>query len=400
MMYVKRDMKERFHKVSEHYNMVALVGARQSGKTTFLKHHMNSHDSSYVLFDDPDVRGLFEEDIKKFETQYVEGYDLSVLDEVHYCDEAGRKLKYLVDMGHNIWITSSSEMILSRDILSYLVGRVSVLKLYPFSYDEFLRGKGQKASTKKIKRRNVWEHIKFGGYPKVVLTEDTEMKKTLLSDLYETMLLKDVARTFSIDDINSLERCAKYLASISSGILNYSKMAGNIGISFQTLKKYLDAMEKSYLIKRVPPYYTNRRKELTKQPKVYFVDTGLRNSVINDFNSEPDGEVFENYVFSELIKKGYDVRYWRSKSKAEVDFIVDTDNILIPIEVKLKASTGKISKSLRSFINTYEPETAILVTYKGEAGEMDVDGCRVIFTDVVNMHKFLNDTDEKIITQT
>jgi len=389
-MYVEREIKERFHKVSEHYKMVAVVGARQSGKTTFLKHQMTPEDSSYVLFDDPDARAMFEEDIKKFEIQFVKGFDLSVLDEVHYCEEAGRKLKYLVDTGHDLWITSSSEIILSRDILSYLVGRVSVIKLYPFSYKEFVRAKDQKATTPEIIKRNVWEHMRFGGYPRVVLTQDTEMKKIILGDLYDTMLLKDLARTFSINDIDSLEKCAKYLASISSEILTYNKMTSNINISFQTLKRYLDAMEKSYLIKRIPPYHTNKRKELTKRPKVYFVDTGLRNKILNEFDLEPDGELFENYVFSELLKKGYDIKYWRSKSKAEVDFVLEADSgEVIPIEVKIRASKQKVSKSLRSFINEYEPEIAIYVTYKGEKGETKVDGCRVIYTDVVEVHEYL-----------
>ncbi|MFO7990765.1 MAG: ATP-binding protein [Thermoplasmata archaeon] len=389
-MYVERDIGDKFTKISEHYNMIAVVGARQAGKTTFLKHQMDPAVSSYVLFDDPDARGLFEEDIKKFEIQYVDGYDLSVLDEVHYCEGAGQKLKYLVDTGNDIWITSSSEIILAKDILSYLVGRVSVIKLYPFSYHEFIRAKGQKASTTKIRDRNIWEHIRYGGYPKVVLTDDKEMKKKILKDLYETMLLKDIARTFSIQDINSLELSAKYLTSISSSILTYNKMTNNIDISFQTLKKYLDAMEKSYLIKRVPPFYTNKRKELTKQPKIYFLDTGMRNIIANDFRVEAQGELFENYVFSELLKKGYDIKYWRSKSKAEVDFIVEQENGIIPIEVKSSWDVESISKSLRSFINTYEPTLALIVTYKGDKGGTEVDGCRIVTTDVVEMHEYLS----------
>lgn len=388
-MYVERDIIDSFTKISEHYNMIAVVGARQSGKTTFLKHQMDPAVSSYVLFDDPDARALFEEDIKMFEIQYVEDYDLSVLDEVHYCEDAGQKLKYLVDTGNNIWITSSSEIILAKDILSYLVGRVSVIKLYPFSFHEFIRAKGQKVSTSKIRNRIIWEHMKYGGYPKVVLTEDREMKKKILRDLYETMLLKDIARTFSISDINSLEMSAKYLASISSNIITYNKMSNNIDISFQTLKKYIDAMEKSYLIKRVPPFFTNKRKELTKQPKIYFLDTGMRNIIANDFRIEPDGELFENYVFSELLKKGYNIKYWRSKSKAEVDFVIEQENSIIPIEVKLSWNMEGVTKSLRSFINTYEPGLALIVTYKGDKVETKVDGCRIISTDVVEMHEYL-----------
>ena len=121
-MYIEREIKNKFDKILKSYNMIAVVGARQSGKTTFLKMQMERFNSSYVLFDDPDARSFFEEDIKKFEKQFMNGYNLSVLDEVQYCNDAGRKLKYLVDSGRNIWITSSSEIILSKDILSFLVG--------------------------------------------------------------------------------------------------------------------------------------------------------------------------------------------------------------------------------------------------------------------------------------
>lgn len=388
MTYIEREIAEKFRKVQKIYGLIAIVGARQAGKTTFLKEQMKQARCSYVLFDDPDARALFE-DIKKFEKQYVEGYEITVLDEVQYCKDAGRKLKYLADTGRKIWITSSSEIILGKEILSYLVGRVSILKLYPFSLTEFLLSKGQKEVTPAILNRNVWEHATYGGYPKVVLAEDPEAKKIILKDLYDTMLLKDVARTFSIEDIRALEEFAKYLSLNIGGMVSYENISRDIKISFQTIKKYLDALEKSYIIVRVPPFYTNKTKEIIKQPKIYFLDTGLRNAVAKTFGAEPGGNLFENYVLSELMKLGFAPKYWRTKSKAEVDFIIEKDNELIPIEVKINAGPDRIERSMRSFIETYKPKTALVVTYKGEKGEMNVDGCKVSFTDALEMRKLL-----------
>lgn len=388
-MYIEREIKKKFDKIFKSYNMIAVVGARQAGKTTFLKKHMNEYNSSYVLFDDPDARSLFEEDIKKFELQYIEGYNLTVLDEVQYCKDAGRKLKYLVDSGRKLWITSSSEIILAKEILSFLVGRVSIVKLYPFSFDEFLTAKGQKTTTSGIIQRVIWEHMRYGGYPKVVLTKDTEMKKTILADLYETMLLKDVARTFAIDDIRTLEEFSKYLAQSVGNILSYNDFSGSLNVSFQTIKKYLDAMEKSYLIMRVYPYFTNKLKEIVKQPKLYFVDTGLRNVIAKEFDVESNGKVFENYVFSEILKLGIKPKYWRTKVKAEVDFVIEKEKEIIPIEVKLQADSGKIERSLRSFIQQYHPKTALVVTYKGKQGSIKVDDCIVHFIDIVGLKKYL-----------
>ncbi len=385
-MYVTRDIGPTFDRVFRIYDLIAVVGARQAGKTTFLKEHMKTHDASYVLFDDPDARALFDDDVKRFELQYVQGHDLTVLDEVQYCTDAGPKLKYLVDSGRRLWITSSSETLLGRDVLSYLVGRVSVQRLYPFSLWEFLRAKGIKALTPQVTERSIWEHMLYGGYPKVVTTEDTELKRTILRDLYETMLLKDVARTFSIDNIGALERCAQYLAANPGGIMSYSTVGNKLSISYQTLRKYLDAMEKSYLITRVRPFFTNRAKELTKQPRVYFLDTGLRNAVAGSFSRtpEPDGRLFENYVLTELVKMGFTPRYWRTKSKAEVDFIVEKDARIIPVEVKLQANPSKIGRSLRSFIVSYEPESAMVVGYNNceNHATQKINGCTIHYVDV------------------
>lgn len=388
-MYVEREIVEKFWKACGVYNAIAVVGARQAGKTTFLKEQMKQAKSSYVLFDDPDARSLFEEDIKKFEKQYVEGYDVAVLDEVQYCKNAGRNLKYLTDMGRKIWITSSSEIILGKEILSYLVGRVSILKIYPFSLPEFLIAKGQKETTNAILERSTWEHMTYGGYPRVVLTEDVETKKMILKDLYDTMILKDIAQTFSIEDIRSLENFARYLSANIGNVLSYEKLSREMKIAFQTVKKYLDAMEKSYLIARVSPFYTNKRKEITKQPKLHFIDTGLRNAIAKNFGVEPGGELFENYVFSELLKMGVVPKYWRTKAKAEVDFVVEKEGEIIPIEAKINAEPKRIERSMRSFIETYGPKKALVVAYKGWKGRMNVNGCDLVFTNVLEMREFL-----------
>jgi len=389
-MYIEREIKGRFMKVLDIYPIVTLVGVRQSGKTTFLKEQMKSQKFSYVLFDDPDARELFEEDIKKFEKQYIEGYELTVLDEVQYCKDAGRKLKYLAEKKRKLWVTSSSETILEKDILSYLVGRVSILRLYPFSLAEFLHGHGIKEQTSAVLKRNIWEHMTYGGYPKVVTTPDYETKIIILKDLFDTMILKDVAQTFSIDDIRVLEEFTRYLAINMGCLLSYDKLSSEMSLSFQTVKKYLDAMEKSYIIARVPPFCTNKSKEITKQPKLYFIDTGLRNVIAKDFQKDPSGNLFENYIFSELLKLGFSPKYWRTKSKAEVDFIIEAGTEIIPLEIKINRDAGKIDRSLRSFIETYRPKRAYIITYRGKKGTMTVGSCKITFTDAHEMKKQLS----------
>ena len=204
------------------------------------------------------------------------------------------------------------------------------------------------------------------------------------------MLLKDVARTFSIDDIRSLEEFSKYLTFSIGDIVSYDKISSNLNMSFQTVKKYLDAMEKSYLIYRVLPFFTNKKKEIVKQPKLYFVDTGLRNIIAKNFDVNLDGKLFENYVLTELLKMGFSPKYWRTKTKTEVDFIVEKENNIIPIEVKIRADIGKIERSLRSFIETYKPKTAIVITLNGKKGKAKINGCDIIYTDILNLEKQFN----------
>lgn len=391
-MYVEREIKTRFNKISENYGIVALVGARQSGKTTFLKRQMGGYKSSYVVFDDPDARELFDEDIKKFEMQYLEGYDVGILDEIQYCKDAGSKLKYLVDKGRKLWITSSSEILLSGEVLSFLVGRASILRLYPFSYNEFLLAKGIKSLTSSILKRSIWEHMEYGGYPKVVLAKDIEMKKTILRDLYETMLLKDISKTFSIDDLSTLEDLARYLSSSIGNVISYTDISNSLNISFQTVKKYIDAMEKSYLVMRISPYHTNVRKEISKQPKIYFVDVGLRN-VINRWSGR-DGRLFENYVFTELLKLGKKPKYWRKKSKLEIDFVVEHNNCIVSIEVKLQPD--KAERSLRSFISQYKPKTAFIIGYNVDHKEENIDGCKIISSDIRSLYEYFSSKPDEI----
>jgi predicted AAA+ superfamily ATPase len=384
-MYVEREMRVRFARLSRAYGAVALVGARQAGKTTFLRHEAEGRKAAYVTFDDPDARELFEKDVKRFERQYLEGAECAILDEVHYCSEAGRDLKYLIDKGKRLWLTSSSEMLLSKEILSHLVGRVSILRLYPFSLCEFLSAKGIREPTDKALERSVAEHIAYGGYPKAVLEADSEMKQTILADLYQTMMLRDVAQTFSINDMGSLESFCRYLAANAGGILSYENASVAAGISFQTVKKYLDAMEKSHIVMRAQPFFANRQKEIVKRPKAYFVDCGLRNAVARNFAAVPNGQMFENYVFTELVKAGHAPKYWRTKAGAEVDFVVEAGGRIVPVEAKLEPQEGKVESGLRAFIGSFKPPLALVVGLRAERRAVKVGGCRVVFTDVAGM---------------
>ena len=380
LMYVEREIIGAFLSAARLNSIVVIVGPRQSGKTTFLKAQSKNVSENYLSFDDPDVRELFDTDIKRFENQYLFGNSVVVLDEIQYGKGPGSKLKYLADKGKKLWVTSSSQVALDKEVLGWLVGRASVIALYPFSLNEVLRSDGQNEVTPSILKRTVEKHIIYGGYPKVVLEKDNSNKETMLKDLYQLMIFKDVARTFNIGDTAGLERLAQYLSHSVGNLLSYEALSRELGLSSLTVKRYVDAMEKSYLIVRVPPLFRNKLKEIVKQHKLYFVDTGMRNAVANSFYVPPEikGKLLENYIFSELIKAGEKVKYWQSKNNAEVDFVVQHGGELIPIEVKVKVD-GKhlIGRSLQSFIEAYEPKRGFVVFYEGESSASKYKGCSI-----------------------
>jgi len=386
-MYVERNITDRFSRLERIQRMVAVVGPRQAGKTTFLQHQMKGRDASYVLFDRLVVRDLFEKDVEKFEMEYLTGRELAVLDEVQYCKEAGRKLKYLVDTGSKLWLTSSSERVLAKEVLAHLVGRVVVLRLLPFDLDEFLRARGHRVMSELILEKAVWEHMLYGGYPLVVLAEDGRTKQDLLRSILETMLLKDVALTFGIDKTAELERLARYIALSVGSRVDYQAMCSTLELTYPTLKKYLDAMEKSYLTVTVLPFFRNKRSEISRQPKIYFMDPGLRNASAGRFITEPEGPAFENYVLTELLKLGHTPRYWRSKGNSEVDFVVETEDGVVPVEAKLRVVPGRVTRGLRSFITAFKPQQAFMVGYRADHGKQRMDGAQVMFTDVAGLRE-------------
>lgn len=391
-MYVERELANFFNELIKHFSLIALVGPRQAGKTTFLKNRA-VEKLDYLLFDDVDIKRIFDEDIKSFERQFLSKDRIAILDEIQVVDEPGRKLKYLVDTGYRLWITSSSEIILSQKVLSYLVGRVTIQRLFPFNLFEFLSAKKIQIQDQILINRELKDHIKFGGYPKVVLTDLIEIKKTILRDLLETIVLKDIAFNFSINDILTLQKMIEYLAANVCSILNYGSINQALKISFPTIKKYLDALEKSYIIYSVRPFFTNKNKELSKQPKIYFLDNGILNQTLKDY--EINGLKFENYIFTEILKAGFHPKYWRNKHKNEVDFVIEKGKQKIPIEVKLSFH-NKIESGLKIFINEYQPQIAFIVILEGEEKDFELNGCKIKVRFVNN---FLNEIKAKQINE-
>ena len=226
------------------------------------------------------------------------------------------------------------------------------------------------------------EYSIYGGYPRVVLSSDTDEKKEILKGIYSTFFLREVKDYMGLIDDYKLQKLVKSLSLQIGSLIDYKELSSLSGYAFVSLKKYLNFLEKTYICSLVRPFFRNKRKEIVKNPKVYFLDAGLRNYIVNDFrklDERPDsGELLENNIFVNLRKKGYEIKYWRSKTKREIDFIVEKDGLTIGIEVKMNVHKCRKSPSETEFSQLYPDSRLIFLYYKGFSREVkDPNGfCR------------------------
>ena len=214
------------------------------------------------------------------------------------------------------------------------------------------------------------EYILYGGYPKVVLAGAREEKLEELKELYASYELKDVNILFNIANIGAFRNLFKVLASSVGGLLNVNELSGRIGIGRDTVRRYLSVLENSFIINLLQPFHSNIRKELTRMPKLFFQDTGIRNFALRNFseiNFRPDqGALFENVIFCELFKNlGVidQLYFWRTISKSEVDFVLFGERKRA-FEVKSSlAPQIKVHKGLKAFKKIYSDFEQIVVTF-------------------------------------
>jgi len=231
------------------------------------------------------------------------------------------------------------------------------------------------------------EYALFGGYPEVAKTEDIETKRIILKNIYDTYITRDIIELLKITDITKFRTILGLLANQAGSLINYNNLATDSQAYFKQIKHYLSILEETFIISLLRPFFTNKATELKKNPKIYFIDTGFRNYILNNFNElflRPDaGEIIENTVFTQLkINQLDNLKYWRTLAKAEIDFIVEIGNEIIPIEVKysyLKAA--KVSRGFRNFLLQYCPKRALVLT-KGFWGELKIESSLVKFIPV------------------
>ncbi|MBL7053254.1 MAG: ATP-binding protein [Candidatus Portnoybacteria bacterium] len=374
-MSIIRDLTIKIKAEIDNDEIILVVGPRQAGKTTvlhqiedFIKeknhvvHFLNLEDHEYLSLLKKSPKNLFK--IFPFDLRqktYV------LVDEVQYLDDPTNFLKYFYDEYKGkikIITTGSSAFYLDRRFKDSLVGRKKIFKLLTLSFKEFLRFKNEedlikqnlnKISLSEKKKINLYyrEYLIYGGYPRVVLS-NLSQKKEILEDLAYSYIKKDIFEA-NIKQEDIFYNLMRILASQIGNLVNSSEIASTLNVSRSTIEDYLSIMERSFHIKLIHPFYKNLRKEITKMPKVYFIDLGLRNFLLKNLNQfdlrEDKGQILENILYRELLEK-YDfseIKFWRTIQKHEVDFIIGEE-----IAYEVKVNSGKFNKNrYKKFIETY-----------------------------------------------
>jgi hypothetical protein len=209
--------------------------------------------------------------------------------------------------------------------------------------------------------------LSFGGYPRIVIEDQKIEKQRLINEIYQSYIERDISYLLNVKKTEAFSNLVKILAAQIGRLVNLSELSSTLGISIKTVKDYLWYLEKTFIIKRVTPYFRNIRKEISKSSIFYFYDIGLRNFASGNYGNPNDmGFVFQNFIFNILYEKTRispsSICFWRTKDKAEVDFVIDTGKKPMPVEAKYKKlKAPEIPKAMRSFVAKYKPEKALIV---------------------------------------
>jgi uncharacterized protein len=403
---IKRDLFQDLKGHLKKKEISLIVGARQVGKTTLMvllkkRLEKKGKPTVFLSLDNEMDRPFFDSQqalIKKINLELNKNKGYVFIDEIQRKENAGIFLKGIYDLNlpYKFIVSGSGSLELKEKIHESLTGRKRIFELGPISFLEFLNFKTNYKYEEKIndffsvekQKTKVFldEYLNYGGYPQVVLEEKITEKAKILNEIYHSYLEKDISYLLKVEKVEAFSNLIKALAAQIGQMVNYNELSSLLGISLPTLKNYFWYGEKTFVFSRLTPYHKNIRKEITKSSKAYFNDLGLRNYSLGRFgnlkNSVDFGPVFKNLIFKIIKEKirfsSASVRFWRTTDKAEVDFVIDSGETVLPVEVKYKPlKKSEINRSLRSFIKKYNPAKALVINLTLDT-QLNIDGTKVL----------------------
>jgi predicted AAA+ superfamily ATPase len=344
-----------------------LYGPRQVGKTTLMKDMVQTMNwnSRFLSADEISVReGLSTQSLAELE-QFTSGVDTLIIDEAQRIPDIGINLKILVDNFPNVRfiVTGSASLELANKIREPLTGRTMTFNLFPICFSEICQAYGDFDARRKLEELLIW-----GEYPEVITTDDQHVKGKLLDEIVGFYLYRDL---LEIEGIRRSEKIVDLLRMIAFQIgqeVSLAELASGLNIHRDTVEKYLDLLEKSFVIYRVGGYAHNSRKGITKNARYYFFDNGVRNSLIRNLNSislrNDIGQLWENFLMierwkrNEYIDRRVNRYFWRTYDQKEIDYIEETGGVISGYEFKW---TGKIKNSTVQVFTEANPGSTVSV---------------------------------------
>lgn len=324
-----------------------VIGPRQIGKTTLIKELLKSFKKEkvkHINCDNPSDLELLEEKNLEFLENVVGNSKILFIDEAHKVPNIGQTLKILVDYYGKklqIFLTASSSINLLYKTQEPLTGRKFVYNLYSLSLEEMYPDKDFLKIQKELEQLLI-----FGSYPEIVKRKSFEEKIQLLRELSTSYLYKDILEFQQVKNPNIINKLLKALALQIGQEVSYNELSSLLEVDKSTIERYVDLLEKCFVIFRLSPYTQNKRKELSRLRKIYFYDLGIRNAIINNFNffdlRDDIGKLFENFMIIERLKyREYhqiysDQYFWRTYDGSEIDLVEDRDGKLFGYEFKWK----------------------------------------------------------------
>lgn len=333
--------------------VLVIYGPRQVGKTTLLQNYLSKTSFKYKLDSGDNITTqqiLSSQDFKKI-SEYLAGYELYALDEASHIANVGQALKIIVDQNPKISViaTGSSSFELSGQVGEPLTGRKQTLILYPLSQIEL----GKLHDSFELKEK-IPEWLIFGGYPEVVSSASKERKITILNEITNSYLLKDILTLEKVKGSKTLLDLLRLLSFQVGSEVSLTELGRQLGLDYKTVARYLDLFEKSFVLFNLRGYARNLRKEVSKKSKYYFYDNGIRNAIISNYNEldlrDDIGKLWENFLVSERLKaqaykKIYSNNYfWRTWDKKEIDWIEEREGKLFGYEFKWQKEKIKAPK--------------------------------------------------------
>lgn len=377
---IKRQATEKLIHLSKTFRSVAVVGPRQSGKTTLCRAVFP--DKPYVSLENPDILEFATTDPRGFLAQYNNEHG-AILDEIQKAPQLFSYLQQILDETKRkglFILTGSNNFLLQENISQSLSGRIAYLQLLPLSLEEL------KASH--FLKNDYASHLITGGYPELI--SEAINPTDWFPNYISTYIERDVRQLKNINNLSLFTKLLRMCAGRTGQILNMTSLANDCGIDQKTVAAWLGILQSSYIVYLLKPYYHNFNKRIMKSPKLYFYDTGVACSLLGIKSTEQiaihaaKGALFENLIVSELLKGRFNAGesdnlfYWRDKTGNEVDIIAENEGKLTAIELKAgETISNDFFKGLNYFSALETPDTEKLVIYGGNQTQNRSNGISV-----------------------